>query len=108
MLARRTARRIIRRSTYPRSSFDGKIPSEIMNDIVRAWSATTRSATSASASSPYLRPVRASARATSGRSTSVSQTVGASCNIVSSLSNPAPVSMPCFGSGRSSPELWRS
>src|SRR5437762_5093171 len=37
-----TARRRMRRSTYPRPSFDGKTPSARRNATARAWSASTR------------------------------------------------------------------
>mmetsp|Transcript_36906 Transcript_36906/g.72616 ORF Transcript_36906/g.72616 Transcript_36906/m.72616 type:complete len:263 (+) Transcript_36906:1460-2248(+) len=53
----RTARRRIRRSTYPRPSLEGTAPSVIANVSVRTWSATTRYAMStAPASSAPSRP----------------------------------------------------
>ena len=37
----RTARRMIRRKTYPLPSFEGRIPSAIRKVIARLWSAIT-------------------------------------------------------------------
>ena len=50
----RTTRRKIRRNTYPRPSLPGNTPSAIKNAQVRAWSATTRSATSDFGFAPYF------------------------------------------------------
>ena len=54
----RTARRRMRRSTYPRPSFDGTAPSATANVSVRAWSAITRYAMSTppTSSAPSLPP----------------------------------------------------
>ena len=42
----RIARRVMRRSTYPRPSLAGVTPSLISISVVRTWSAITRSRTS--------------------------------------------------------------
>ena len=53
----RVALRNILRRTYPRPSLPGTTPSLIRKVQVRAWSATTRSATSSRSDFPYQAPV---------------------------------------------------
>ncbi len=48
----RMARRMIRRSTYPRHSLDGVTPSVMRKAAARAWSAITRMETSSSSRVP--------------------------------------------------------
>jgi hypothetical protein len=55
-LACTIARRMIRRRTYPRPSFEGVTPSPTMNVIPRPWSARMRCAFVAAAESPYATP----------------------------------------------------
>ena len=58
----RAALRRRRRSTYPRPSLDGRIPSAIITATARAWSAMTRNATSSEPMPPpYGLPERSSA-----------------------------------------------
>ena len=68
----RTTRRRMRRKTYPRPSLPGSTPSAIKNAQVRAWSATTRKATSDFGSAPYLRPLNSLARSKMIRVVSIS------------------------------------
>ena len=50
------ARRMIRRRTYSRPSFEGATPSAAMNVMPRPWSASTRCAFVASCDEPYATP----------------------------------------------------
>ena len=63
-LATSTARRMSRRSTYPRPSFDGKTPSATRNVKAREWSPMTRRPTSLS-SGPRRRDGRSAPAAAS-------------------------------------------
>ena len=58
----RTTRRRMRRKTYPRPSLPGSTPSAIKKAHVLAWSAITRSETSAFSLAPYFAPVNSLAR----------------------------------------------
>jgi len=105
---KRAARRSSLRSTYPRPSLDGSIPSAIMNTTERTWSAMTLAARSFLELSPYLIPPSAQALSISGRNRSVSKSVRTLCTTEARRSSPIPVSMFFFGSGTSVPSFCRS
>ena len=67
-----TARRKIRRITYPALALEGNWPSAIENATARRWSAHTRIATSMSSFSPYFNPVMLSSCLIMGWKISVS------------------------------------
>ena len=68
----RSARRMIRRSTYPRPSLEGTIPSAMRKAVARAWSATTRIAASRAGDFPMGTPHCREIPSRIGRNRSVS------------------------------------
>ena len=102
------ARRMIRRSTYPRSSFEGTTPSAIRAAVPREWSARILIARVVLPPSEYERPERSSASSTSGHIRSVSKTEGTSSSRAAMRSTPIPVSTLFWGSGLRLPSSARS
>ena len=102
---KRTARRIKRRSTYPRPSLDGSAPSAIAKATVLIWSEITLNAVSSLSDTPYFLPLTFSISLIIGVNKSVSKFVLASWITLVILSSPIPVSIFCLGSGVYEPSL---
>ena len=95
--AARIARRIMRRRTYPRPSFEGRTPSETKILIARPCSAIRRIAMSVFSSRPSGAFTARDAVSMSGAKRSVANTDSTPLRIERTRSKPAPVSMFFFG-----------